>query len=299
MNDDDNHYGTDAAVADRSLPRSRAGFEAALDALVRENRFTVAVVFPAVGAVLLVASAEALLPGPLSFNPWLILLGTLVMRLPLVAGVAPLVDRRAVAGIGLLTLYAYGIELLGVTTGFPYGSFEYGIDLGPMLFGLVPVGLPVFFFPLVLNAYLLVLLLLGNRAESTPVRLLSVVGTVLAIDLVLDPGAVALTFWTYDGGGAFYGVPPSNYAGWVLSASVAVLAFDLSFDRYALADRLREAEFMLDDLVSFVVLWGSINAYFGNGIPVLVAVALGAGLLYTDRFDFTVGGTVPGVGGSR
>ncbi|MEF8843160.1 MAG: bisanhydrobacterioruberin hydratase [Haloarculaceae archaeon] len=286
----------DAAVGGLALPRSRAELETALDELVRENRFTIAVVFPAVGAVLLVASAEALLPEPLSFNPYLILLGTLVMRLPLVAGVAPLVDRRAAVGIGLLTAYAFGIELLGVTTGVPYGAFEYGIDLGPMLFGLVPLGLPVFFFPLVLNAYLLVLLLLGERAASTPVRLLSTIGTVLAIDLVLDPGAVALTFWTYDVGGAFYGVPLSNYAGWVLSATVAVLAFDLSFDRLALTDRLRGTAFMLDDLVSFVVLWGSINAYFGNWIPVLVAAALGAGLLYTDSFDFSVGRTMPGAG---
>lgn len=286
----------DAALDGSTLPRSRAEFEATLDALVRENRFTIAVVFPAVGAVLLVASAEALLPEPLSFNPYLVLFGTLVMRLPLVAGVAPLVDCRIVLGMGFLALYAYGVELLGVTTGFPYGAFEYGVDLGPMLFGLVPVGLPVFFFPLVLNAYLLVLLLLGDRAGSTPVRLLSTVGTVLAVDLVLDPGAVALGFWTYESGGAFYGVPPSNYAGWVLSATVAVLAFDLSFDRLALAERLREAEFMLDDLVSFVLLWGSVNAYFGNWIPVLVAAALGAGLLYADRFDFTVGGTVPGLG---
>ena len=284
----------DTTTSGLAFPRSRTEIEAALDELVRENRFTIAVVFPAVGAVLLVASAESLLPGPLSFNPYLILLGTLVMRLPLIAGVAPLLDRRAAVGIGLLTLYAYGIELLGVLTGFPYGAFEYGIDLGPMLFGLVPVGLPVFFFPLVLNAYLLVLLLLGDRAASTLVRLVSVVGTVLAVDLVLDPGAVALTFWTYDGGGAFYGVPWSNYAGWVLSATVAVLAFDRSLDRLALTERLRDTEFMLDDLVSFVVLWGSINAYFGNWIPVLVAAALGVGLLYTDRFDFTVRGTVPG-----
>jgi len=286
----------DTAVGGLAVPRSRAELEAALDELVRENRFTIAVVFPAVGAVLLVASAEALLPAPLSFNPYLVLLGTLVMRLPLIAGVAPLFDRRAAAGMGLLTAYAFGIELLGVTTGFPYGRFEYGIDLGPMLFGLVPVGLPVFFFPLVLNAYLLVLLLLGDRAASTPVRLLSTIGTVIAIDLVLDPGAVALGFWTYDGGGAFYGVPWSNYAGWVLSATVAVLAFDLSFDRLALTDRLRETGFMLDDLVSFVVLWGWINAFFGNWIPVLVAAALGAGLRYTDRFDFTVGRTVPLLG---
>jgi putative membrane protein len=262
--------------------------EAGLERLVAENRFTIAVVFPAVGAVLLVASAEAVLPEPLTFNPYLVLLGTLVMRLPLVAGVAPLLDRRAAVALGLLTVYAYGVELVGVTTGLPYGAFEYGVDLGPMLFGLVPVGLPVFFFPLVLNAYLLVSLLLGRRARSTPLRLGTVVAAVLAMDLVLDPGAVALGFWRYDAGGGYYGVPWSNYAGWVLSATVAVLAFDRGFDRAGLRRRVDECPFMLDDLISFAILWGGINAYFGRWVPVLVAAVLGAGLLATDRFDFAV-----------
>ena len=286
------------AVAGYELPRTRPELERALDRLVLENRFTIAVVFPAVGAVMLLASAEFAL-GPLDFNPYLVLLGTLVMRLPLVAGVAPLTDRRAAVALGLLTIYAYGIELLGVTTGWPYGSFEYGVELGPMLFGAVPLGLPVFFFPLVLNSYLLVSLLLGDRAANTPLRLAATVGTVLAMDLVLDPGAVALGFWEYDLAGVaytYYDVPWTNYAGWVLSATVAVLAFDLGFDRAGLRRRLDETPFMLDDLVSFVILWGVVNAYFGQWIPVLLAAALGAGLLYTDRFDFDVRGAVRPLG---
>jgi putative membrane protein len=286
------------AVAGYELPRTRPELERALDRLVLENRFTIAVVFPAVGAVMLLASAEFAL-GPLDFNPYLVLLGTLVMRLPLVAGVAPLTDRRAAVALGLLTIYAYGIELLGVTTGWPYGSFEYGVELGPMLFGAVPLGLPVFFFPLVLNSYLLVSLLLGDRAANTPLRLAATIGTVLAMDLVLDPGAVALGFWEYDLAGVaytYYDVPWTNYAGWVLSATVAVLAFDLGFDRAGLRRRLDETPFMLDDLVSFVILWGVVNAYFGQWIPVLLAAALGAGLLYTDRFDFDVRGAVRPLG---
>ncbi|PSP83371.1 carotene biosynthesis protein [Halobacteriales archaeon QS_1_68_17] len=275
------------------LPRpeqwqSRRAVEAWLDRLVADNRFTIAVVFPAVGAVLLVASAEGLLPPPLSFNPSLILLGTLVMRLPLIAGVAPLVDRRAALALAALTAYAYGVEIVGVLTGWPYGAFAYGIDLGPMLLGAVPLGLPVFFFPLVLNSYLLCLLLLGDRARSPLVRLPVVIGTVLVVDLVLDPGAVALGFWTYAGGGPYYGVPWSNYAGWVLSATVAVGLFDLAFDRAGLLARLDGCPFMLDDLVSFVVLWGAINAWFGNWVPVALSLGLAAGLLKTDRFDFAV-----------
>ncbi|MFC7019405.1 MULTISPECIES: bisanhydrobacterioruberin hydratase [Haloarcula] len=273
------------ADLDWSPPRTRAEATARLDALVREHRFTIAVVFPLVGAVTLLGSAEGLLPPPLAFNPFFVLFGTLVMRLPLVAGVFPLVTRRAGLALLALTAYAYGIELVGVRTGWPYGDFAYGVDLGPMLLGEVPLGLPVFFFPLVLNSYLLVILLLGRRAASTPIRLLATLSTVLLVDLVLDPGAVGLGFWTYEVG-QFYGVPWSNYQGWLLSGTVAVVLFDVGFERAGLRRRLDECEFMLDDLVSFVVLWGAINLYYANWIPVALAALLGAGLLVTDRFDF-------------
>jgi len=262
----------------------RPAIETWLDGVVRANRFTIAVVFPVTGAALLLASAWGWLPPPLAFNPALVLVGVAVMRLPLVAGVAPLLDRKAGAALAALTAYAYGIEYLGVTTGWPYGAFEYGVSLGPMLGG-VPLGLPVFFFPLVLNSYLLCLLLLGDLARPAWVRLPVVVATVVAVDLVLDPGAVALGFWTYDAGGAYYGVPWSNYAGWVLSATVAVAAFDWGLDRDALTARLAETEFMLDDMVSFVVLWGAVNAAFGNWLALGLAGLFGLGLLLTDRFD--------------
>ena len=277
-------------------PSAREQVQARLDELVREHRFTIAVVFPLVGAISLVASAEGWYPDSLSFlayNPLFVLFGVFVMRLPLIAGVGPLIDRKAGIALALLTVYAYGIEYVGTTTGWPYGAFEYTVPLGPMLAGVIPVALPVFFFPLVLNAYLLTLLLLGDRADNTAVRLAATVGAVLATDLVLDPGAVAVKFWAYECAATascgYYGVPWSNYAGWVLSATVAVLAFDQGLDRTGLKARLRECEFMLDDLVSFVLLWGGINALYGNWIPVAIAVALGVGLLTTDRFDFAIG----------
>jgi len=278
--------GPETGAWERATPArfDRPAVETWLAGLVRANRFTIAVVFPVTGAALLLASAWDWLPPPLAFNPLLVLVGVAVMRLPLVAGVAPLLDRKAGVALAALTIYAYGIEYVGVTTGWPYGAFEYGVSLGPMLGG-VPLGLPVFFFPLVLNSYLLCLLLLGDLARSAWVRLPVVVATVVAVDLVLDPGAVALGFWVYDAGGAFYGVPWSNYAGWVLSATVAVAAFDWGFDREALLARLAETEFMLDDMVSFVVLWGVVNAAFGNWLALGLAGLFGLGLLRTDRFD--------------
>ncbi|MDY6780753.1 MAG: bisanhydrobacterioruberin hydratase, partial [Halobacteria archaeon] len=230
--------------------------------VVSANRFTIAVVFPLTGAVLLLASHEGLLPPFLSFNPYLILFGTLVMRLPLVAGVAPLLKRRATVSLAALTAYAYAIEYVGTTTGFPYGEFEYSVSLGPMLGG-VPLGLPIFFLPLVLNSYLLCLLLLGDAAERRVPRLLGTLSVLITVDLVLDPGAVGVGFWRYIGGGFYYGVPLSNYFGWVISGTVSVVLLDVAFDTDGILRRLRGCDFMLDDLVSFVILWGGINLYFG------------------------------------
>ncbi len=278
----DGKTGEAETVFDR-LPGTRGELQTLLDRIVRENRFTIAVVFPAVGAVTLVASAEGWLPDPLAFNPWFVLFGVFVMRSPLIVGVLPLINRRAAGWVGVLIAYTYFIEHLGVRTGWPYGTFEYTISLGPMLGG-VPLALPLFFIPLVMNAYLLCLLLLGSRAANGWIRLLVVIPAVVTMDVVLDPAAVSLGFWDF-GGGAFYDVPLSNYAGWGLSATVAVVTLDRAFDRLGLRERLENCEFILDDMVSFVILWGAINVWFGNLVPAVVAFLIGLGLVRTDRFD--------------
>lgn len=256
---------------------------ARLERLVRENRFTIAVVFPTMGAVTLVASSAGHLPSLLSYNPLFILIGTLVMRLPLVAALAPLVDRRAVGFLGVLVAYTYVIEAVGLATGFPYGEFRYLTDVGPMVGG-VPVALALFFVPLALNAYLLATLLLGVGTRRGSLLVPLAVGLLVVVDLVLDPAAVAIGFWTYDGG-PYYGVPVSNYLGWLLSGSVAVGLIDAGFDRNALLERLEACPFALDDLVSFTLLWGVVNAVAGNWVPVGFALLLVAGLAHAERFD--------------
>ena len=271
---------------------NRRAAERRLDALVRDNRVTIAVTFPLVGVALLIAAAEGVVPRWLAFHPLLLLGAVLVMRLPLIGGLLPLLDRRALAGLGALAAFTYGIELAGAYTGFPYGEFEYLLDLGPMLFGAVPVALPVFYFPILLNSYLLVTLLSDGRITSAWLRALAVLGVVVTMDLVLDPGAVALGFWSWTDPGGYYGVPAQNYVGWVLSGVVAVAVLTASFDADALADRLERCEYVLDDLISFGIFWGLVNLYFGNYVPVALAVALLAVLVRADRFD------VAGLGGS-
>ncbi len=265
---------------------TRGRIESTLERIVEDNRFTIAVTFPVVGVVMLIAGRQGVLPAELAMNPYLLIGANLVMVSPLVAGLVPLLDRRATGGVAALALFTWGIELAGVLTGLPYGEFSYGIELGPMLAGLVPLGLPVFYFPILLNSYLLASLFLGETTVGR--RFVLTLGTVLTLDLLLDPGAVALGFWAWDSPGAYYGVPAINYAGWLLSGSVATAILQVSFDHEAVLARLETCGFFLDDLVSFLLLWGLINAYFGNWVPVAVAASLGGVLLTSDWFDFDV-----------
>ena len=252
-----------------------------LEQIVSDNRFTIAVIFPLIGALTFILSAEGLLPGFLEFNPFFILFGTLVMRLPLVAGLKPLIDRKAEIGLSMIMLYAYVIEFVGVKTGWPYGSFEYLVELGPMILG-VPIGLPLFFIPLVLNAYLLVNLFdIKNRVK----RFFTSLGLVLLVDGVLDPAAVSLGIWKYSTG-FFYGVPLSNFLGWILSASIVLIILEKIFEASEIRERMENVDFILDDFVSFVFLWGLVNLYYLNIVPVVLSLLIGLLLYRMDRFSF-------------
>jgi len=263
----------------------RRDIERRLDALVQDNRPTIAITFPLVGVALMILGIEGVLPEWVAFNPYLMVLAVAVMALPLVGGLAPLVDRRLAVGIGVLVVFTLGIELVGVHTGLPYGEFEYERALGPMLLGDVPVFLPVFFFPILLNSYLFTLLWLGRDA-SLLARYLGTVAVVLTLDLVLDPGAVALEFWGWFDGGIYYGVPVQNYLGWLVSASVAVAVLTLALDQEAVFDRLETCEYFLDDLISFGIFWGLVNAYVLNLVPFAIALVVLGTLFVLEWYDF-------------
>ncbi|MFW6448373.1 MAG: bisanhydrobacterioruberin hydratase [Halobacteriota archaeon] len=252
--------------------RASSRLQARLDGFVVANRPTLAVVVPLVGAALLLASAAGQLPGWLAFNAALVLAGTVAMRTPVLVGLAPTVDRRGLGVVLGLVAFTYAIEFVGVTTGWPYGAFEYGVTLGPMLGG-IPVALPVLFLPIAANAYLLATLGLGTRRRGIA-RIVLAVALLVAFDLVLDPGAVSLGFWGYDDGGPYYGVPLSNVLGWLLSATVVVIGLEVAIDTERLDRRLRSCPFVLDDLVSFGLFWGVINLATVQVVPVAMAIGI-------------------------
>ncbi len=172
--------------------------------------------------------------------------------------------RRAVLALLALSAFAYAIETVGVTTGLPYGVFSYGDALGPKALGLVPYLLPVSYLPLVIGA---VAAAWGPRGLPTRVALSALI--LVLLDGVLDPGAVALGFWTYPGGGFYLGVPLSNFAGWLLSGAMAA-ALLLSLGRR----QTPPPPGALDGAVLALAFWTGVATLSGLFLP----AALGATL---------------------
>lgn len=175
--------------------------------------------------------------------------------------------RRAALSLLALAAFGYAIETIGVLTGLPYGPFYYGDALGRKVFGLVPYLLPVSYAPLVIGAVAATWTATESRRSLWWI-LLSAVLLVL-IDGVLDPGAAALGFWVWPEGGAYYGVPLSNYAGWLLSGALAS-ALLLAAGR----PRGAPPPGTLDGAILALSFWTGIAAFSTLFFPALLGAAL-------------------------
>jgi uncharacterized membrane protein len=114
-------------------------------------------------------------------------------------------------------------ELIGVRTGYPFGSYVYGDSLGPRLGG-VPVIVGLAWLMMAWPA-----VVVGERLAVGRIRQALIAGLALSSwDLFLDPQMVANGSWWWDDTSLHLpyvpGVPLSNYAGWLVVATVMTAA---------------------------------------------------------------------------
>jgi len=195
---------------------------------------------------------------------------TLLIALPSVVALFRYLEPgRAVLSLLALSVFGYAIEALGVATGFPYGPFYYGDALGPRLAGIVPYLLPLSYAPLVVGAV--------AAAWGTRLRLLHVLYAALLlvwIDAVIDPGAASLEFWTWPESGAYYGIPLTNYAGWLLSGTLST-ALLLATGQWSETPRPA----LLDSATIATSFWTGVAVLSGALAPTLLGALLCAYLL--------------------
>ena len=184
------------------------------------NKMVSAVVWALFSAVIYLLLVEAL-------SPWLDLpgLGNIGFTLVFVLfAVLHCAQSNGWKRTGLFFLTAstisYLLEEIGVRTGLIYGPYHYSDLLGPKP-GHVPILIPLAWFMMIYPSWVTARALLRGM-DTRPVIGIASLALVAAIvmtawDTVMDPGMAAAGNWVWEKGGAYFGVPLQNYAGWLLT----------------------------------------------------------------------------------
>ncbi len=133
----------------------------------------------------------------------------------------------------------YWVEVLGTKTGWLFGKYEYGENLGPLVAG-VPVIIAVNWFMIIYCCGITIQQMLNKIKDQIsketgsprkPVKFASLLidGALLAVlfDWLMEPVAINLDYWNWEGGDE---VPFFNYISWFLVSSALMAVFHyLSF----------------------------------------------------------------------
>ena len=168
--------------------------------------------------------------------------------------------------------FALAIEQIGMRTGWPFGNYEYSVDLGYQIYG-VPLVVP---FAWLMMAY--PIFLMARRLSRHWSFLVGGYG-LMAWDLFLDPQMVSAGRWSWEVSGSHVPfqpeIPLSNAFGWLLSgiALMALLNLALPRDRRAHASRSIPEIFVAWTWVSGMIA----NLFFFDrpGIAFFAGIAMG------------------------
>jgi uncharacterized membrane protein len=121
-------------------------------------------------------------------------------------------------------------ENVSILTGFPFGHYHYSDNLGPKLF-LVPMLIGLAYLGMGYLSWTVARLILdGVRPAADRIFALPALASFVMVswDLTFDPVASTIDqSWIWQDGGAYFGVPVSNFLGWYLTVFVFFQLFAL------------------------------------------------------------------------
>jgi putative membrane protein len=148
--------------------------------------------------------------------------------------------RRTGVVFGIAFAIALTAEYTGTSTGYPFGPYSYTPQLGYLIGGRVPFNIPTSWFYMLYASLAICGRLLPARDDARSRWLWAAVAAVVltAWDVSMDPAMVATTHWIWhleDPTGRpawvaflttdfFYGMPITNWLGWLLTGFVVARA---------------------------------------------------------------------------
>lgn len=157
------------------------------------------------------------------------------------AGAVESRGRRGAALVAIAGGIAWVTEVVGVRTGVPFGRYRYGRALGPGAAG-VPFLVAVPWAAMARPAWAAA----GHLTRRPVLRPATAAAALAAWDVFVDPRMVRDGYWTWERGGAYAGIPASNFAGWFVTA-LGIFTVWSAIDRGTHADN--------DALALYVWTW--------------------------------------------
>lgn len=222
---------------------------------------------------------------------------------------AKLGGRRAVAAFAVAFSISLASELLGTATGYPFGPYSYTTQLGYRIAGLVPFNIPTSWFYMLYCSLAICGRLLpargaeGGAAAGREKWRWAIVAAVIltAWDVSMDPAMVRTTHWVWHltrgaqqshlgrifASDAFYGMPLSNWLGWLLTGTLvsrAMLAIvpPAAFARCVSPSRFPLVLYGVNGLLPITICarqgmwWAAVGGAVAMAIPLVLAVRTGS-----------------------
>lgn len=114
-------------------------------------------------------------------------------------------SKRLWVLLPVIYVSSFLVELAGVNTGMIFGAYEYGPTLGAKIFG-TPVIIGVNWIILVYAIWALI----GQSHMAGILKIVLSSAAMVVYDFVLEPIAIRLDMWTWEGGD----IPVQNYMAW-------------------------------------------------------------------------------------
>jgi len=153
-----------------------------------------------------------------------------------------------------VSLAGLAVEMVGVASGFPFGSYTYGTPLG-LSFHDVPLVIGLSWLTVVLGGISLAQRLAAGRIASS----LIVGAFALATDIVLEPAADVLGYWKWED----FAVPIENYISWFIIS--AFFGYLFRFTGSKIGTLLPVWYTLIQVLFFAAIVFGA--PIFGAGLP--------------------------------
>ena len=146
--------------------------------------------------------------------------------------------KDALALLAICLVVTFAMENIGAATGFPFGRYHFEVGSNLIHVGAIPIIVGPLWFGMGYLAWIVAGTLLGGARARLSGKIERVALAVVAAfvmtqwDVVMDPPEATISkAWIWHDGGAHFGVPLSNYLGWLLTSWLFYQAFAIYLGR--------------------------------------------------------------------